>query len=273
MKFAIINDLHVGPPNIGYHKGIQRKLSQFAERLMYQFIQEMNTVEHPDFVMVLGDMIEDIMEKNTDLQSFTRVTSLLSQLKMPLYYAVGNHDIRTISQQEIARMLGIERMNYSFELGGYHCVVLSFSLLGEHTKNLADIRAAVPPEQLTWLQSDLAQTKQPSIVFIHYGVAEDDMQGNFWFADQAHHAVLANREKVREILENSKKVKAVFSAHQHWNRMHIHNGIPYFVTTSLIENTHNDGVASGAYTIVTLTNKDIVVEVHGNDPARFVYTF
>jgi hypothetical protein len=53
--------------------------------------------------------------------------------------------------------------------------------------------------------------------------------------------------------------------------MHVHNSIPYFTVTSLVENFNNDGIASKAHTVVNVNSSKIVVQVRGNDPAQFVF--
>lgn len=273
MKFAIINDIHSGPDDSGFKGNVQRKLTYEAERLVKELVEDMNTHEQPEFVINLGDSIEDVNLRDTDIRYFQKTQELLSQLKMPVYYLIGNHDVRTLSEDDIAKMLGYEKMYYSFDKGNYHFIALSFVMTGDHTHNLTDIKAQVPKEQINWLESDLAKTDKPVIVFIHYGLAEDDMKGNFWFQSEPRYGLLDNREAVRMILEGSGKVKAVLSAHQHWNRMKIHNGIPYFVVTSLIENFKNDGTPTEAHTIVNLDEDNITVEVKGNDPAKFEFSF
>lgn len=273
MKFAIINDIHLGPTDKGYKDGVQRKLLGEAEGLVKDFVKLMNENEKPKFVINLGDSIEDVNDKEQDIQSFQRAISLLGDLQMPTYWAIGNHDIRTLSHQDIAELLSCEKMYYSFDRGDYHFVALSFEMVGNHTKVLSDIRAEVPAEQLEWLQNDLRSSTKPTLIFTHYGVADDDMVGNFWFEGEPQHALLGNRKEVRQLLENNGDVIAVFNAHQHWNRMHVHNGIPYFTVTSLVENFNNDGIPSKAHTIVSVSSDKILVQVKGNDPAEFEYQF
>lgn len=273
MKFAIINDIHIGPEDRGYAKGVQRKLIAKAEKLIKEFVDTMNTTEHPEFVVNLGDVIEDVNNRDIDVHYFKKAIRLFDPLKMPIYFLIGNHDIRTLSVNEIATMLKYDQMHYSFDHSEYHFTVLSFEMTGDHTKVLSDITAAVPNEQIEWLKKDLSKTDKPTVIFIHYGLAEDDMKGNFWFEGEAQYALLENRKELRKIFEVSGKVKAVISAHQHWNRMFVHNGIPYFTVTSLIENFKNEGVAAEAYTIVNIDENKIVVDVRGNDPARYEYAF
>jgi 3',5'-cyclic AMP phosphodiesterase CpdA len=273
VKFAVINDMHVGPLGSGISNGVQRKLVSKSAHLLNKFVERMNTDEHPEFVVNLGDSIEDVNNREIDIQSFKKSIALLSRLNMPIYSLVGNHDVRTLNQEEIAKLLGQKNMYYSFDSNQYHFVALSFEMTGHHTKVLSDIRAELPREQIDWLVNDLLKTKYPVVVFIHYPLTDDDMNGNFWFENAPDEALLGNRKQIRKILEDSGKVKAVISAHQHWNRMFVYNYIPYFTVTSLVENFNNDGLPSDAHTIVDLNNNRIKVEVRGNDPAKYEFTY
>lgn len=273
MKFAIINDMHISSADTGFELGVQRKLTGQSERLVKEFVGKMNTQEHPEFVVNLGDSIEDVKNKKGDTFYFKKAVELLSHLKMPVYYLIGNHDIKTLTDAEIAKLLGYRRMYYSFDSDGYHFIVLSFEQRSKNNSDLSDIDRIVPQMQLDWLIEGLKATEKPTIVFSHYGLADDDMVGNFWFEKIPDKAVIKNRHEVRQILEKSGNVKAVISAHQHWNRMLVHNNIPYYTVTSLVENFNNDGVAAEAYTIVSLTKNKIMVEVKGNDPAKFEFEF
>lgn len=271
MRFAIINDIHNGPPNSGWIRGVQRKLTYKSEELVKNFVQHMNESVRPRFVVNIGDFIEDVSDKQTDLSYFKETHTLLSKLESPVYHLLGNHDLRTLNHDELQRVLGYEKMNYSFDHDGFHFICLDFQMSGNHTKVLTDIRAEVPNQQLEWLHTDLTKTDKPTILFFHYGLAEDDMKGNFWFESEPHYALLSNRVAVRNILEQSRKVVAVITAHQHWNRMKIHNNIPYITVTSLVENFNNDGIAAEAYSIVDIIPSEITVDVQGNDPAVFKY--
>ena len=271
MKFAIINDIHFGTTG-GDYKGVQRKLISKSHQLVEQFIRKMNEVEKPSFVVNLGDTIEDVNDREKDIVELHNAIKILTGLKMPIYHLIGNHDVKTISEEDIAKILGYKKTYYSFDSGDYHFVALSFERdMDEHSPTYRIF--FMPREQLKWLKSDLLKTDKQTVVFGHHGLADDDMKGNFWFEDQPEQAVLGNNGEVRKILEDSGKVKAVFTAHQHWNRMFVHNGIPYFTVTSLVENFNNDGVASEAHTIVDLTDRKIVVNVQGKDPANYEFEF
>jgi predicted phosphodiesterase len=272
VKFAIINDTHVSSADTGYENGIQRKLVGLSESLVKDFVSEMNLTEKPAFVVHLGDLIEDVGDKDKDMHYLRKTVKLLSGLKMQVHYLIGNHDIKTNSADEVAQTFGYKKMYYSWDYDDYHFVALSFERDVDE-KSSAFHTTHLSPDETKWLKDDLAKTKKSTVIFSHYGLADDDMVGNFWFENIPDRAVLNDRGKIRKIFEDSGKVKGVISAHQHWNRMFVHGGIPYITVTSLVENFHNDGEAAEAHTIVNLDESSISVAVRGNDPANYKFEF
>lgn len=273
MRFAVVNDVHVGLEGSGYCRGVQRKLVGEADRLLARFVRDMNEIERPQFVVNLGDLIEDAGDPEVAAVLLRRAGGLLSQLAMPCHSLIGNHDVRTLSHSEAATILGLESCDYSFDVDDFHFVALGFELVASEDGLVSSGSVAVSKEQLCWLGEDLRATEKPTVIFSHYGISDDSMEGNFWFAAQPEQALISNRREVRACLERSGKVKAVISAHQHWNRMLVHADIPYMTVTSLVENTHSDGVPTEAYSLVDLDRVGMTLDVHGNDPARFRYRF
>jgi len=51
MKFAILNDAHIGPITSGYKFGIQRKVMGEGEKLIKEFVRKMNEEDYPEFVV------------------------------------------------------------------------------------------------------------------------------------------------------------------------------------------------------------------------------
>jgi hypothetical protein len=56
----------------------------------------------------------------------------------------------------------------------------------------------------------------------------------------------------------------------HWNHFDLCEGIPYITVQSLIENLDDDapGRPAAAHAVCRLSDKRLLVEVNGNDPAR-----
>jgi hypothetical protein len=108
---------------------------------------------------------------------------------------------------------------------------------------------------------------------MHHSASEQDLEDSFWFKGLAHLALVRERAELRKILEDSKKVRAVFNGHVHRNHLDVINGIPYVTFQSLIENLDEDapGRPAAAYAVARIDSDRIVVRVHGNDPARYQF--
>lgn len=253
MKFAILSDIHMGPER--YWKGVLRKINKDVEIFLNDFVEEMNNNVKPEFVVVLGDLIED-EDKSNDIKNMKSVINLLNKLKCQVYYVAGNHDLTNLSEDEVKNLFNQKELYYSFDKGEFHFIVLFAELKGN----------AVPisDEQKEWLQKDLNKTKKKCIIFTHRGLAEQDLKENIWFKDNPEWALIPNRNEIKKILETSNKVIAVFNGHLHWDKKHVENNIPHFTIQSLIENEEDKGIASEAYAIVDITEDNLGVEIKGN---------
>jgi hypothetical protein len=158
--------------------------------------------------------------------------------------------------------MGYKNPTFSVDVSGYHFVFLG---LYAETKGstahggIAKTRVLLD-EDLQWLKDDIKKNKLPSLVFLHYGVAEDDMKGNWWFERSPEHALLQNRKDLKKILKTDKNLLAVFSGHQHWTKRIVEDGIKYFVLGSLVEDVHGNGVPEGIWLEVDIDGKEIKVK-------------
>ena len=65
------------------------------------------------------------------------------------------------------------------------------------------------PQEIAWLKKDLAETKLPTVVFTHQRLD----------VDRPNKYAIKQSIKVREILEESKRVRVVFQGHSHKNEL------------------------------------------------------
>lgn len=261
MKFAILTDIHMGPE--GYYNKCLRKINKDVKRFLAEFIEKMNVVIEPDFVVVLGDLVEDDSPKN-DKNNISYIRNSLKNLKCPAYYAAGNHDLRNLTESGLKRLFGQNRLYYSFDSNNLHFIVL-------FSKVIENGNIEIPKEQIEWLKKDLEKTNKKSVVFVHHGLAEQDLTGNPWFEGKPEKCLIKNRKSVRKIFEKSGRVIAVFNSHLHWDKKHAHNSIPYFTIQSLVENEDNKGIASEAYAVVTIKNNKINVSINGRYSKNFLH--
>lgn len=67
-------------------------------------------------------------------------------------------------------------------------------------------------------KEDLNKNNLLTIICTHFGIAEDNMKGNWWFESCPEDVLLANRKELKEIIKNDKNNLSVFSGHQHWTK-------------------------------------------------------
>ena len=135
------------------------------------------TIEHnTDFNIQIGDFCEP-KAKNLGF------LNLWKQYKGPKHHVLGNHDMDSSTKEVTIDYWGMEAKYYSFDQNGFHFVVLDANYLNlegkfvDYSKSNFYIdsshRAWINPEQIEWLQADLTQTKLPTIIFSHQGLAND----------------------------------------------------------------------------------------------------
>ena len=263
MQFALITDIHYWPQ--ASYRWKLRKITNNAKTLVDQFIAEMSTVVHPEFVIVWWDMIEESNEE-TDIGHLTYIKEQFGKLSCPVYYVTGNHDLIHLSQQQVQEVLELDQLYYSFETEEYHGIIL-FSQ--DHGKGNI---ISIPEQQLERLKEELKKADKKCLVFVHHGLADQDVSNNLRFEWIPHRCLIDNRESVRDILEQSWKVVAVFNSHLHRDKMHIHNNIPYYTIQSLTENENDWGIASETHAIVTINSDHFSqVEIKRNYPKVFSF--
>lgn len=264
VRFGLITDVHFGPA--ASFGGKLRKLSHEAGRLTERFVQRMNEVERPDLVINLGDVIED-ESLEADRQNYRRFVEILSGLEAPVLHVAGNHDFVHLTAADLRALWGHEgALYYCRDLGGVHFAIL-------HTLEEKDVAVRLPEEQLEWLRSDLERAQFPCVVLMHHPASEMELTGNRWFETAPHICRVAERRKLRDILEASTKVVAVFNGHVHWNHLDVITGIPYVTLQSLIENLDDDapGRPAAAWAVCDMTEHRLNVDIHGAESARYQF--
>lgn len=262
MRLALISDVHLGPP--ASHQGKLRKLTHLSEQLVMSFVRRMRDELNPDLVINLGDVIEDESAEQ-DRARYTRFTALLREIGKPVLHVAGNHDTINLTPAELCQIWGdTPDVTYSRDHDGLHFAVL-------RTVEHRGERIELPEAQLRWLEQDLALTQLPSVVLMHHPASEMRLEGNRWFEKRPHLCRVVERRALREVVQNSGKVLAVFNGHVHWNHFDVIAGIPYVTLQSLIENLDEDapGRAAAAFAVCDIDDRRLVITVHGAEQARY----
>ena len=268
-KIVIFSDLHYAPEKPIYNGStIDRKLTDYAEPIIDALIDKINNEIKPDVVINLGDLIEDFNDHNKDIINLNYIWNKLKNINCSFYSCIGNHDLRTMSSRcEVERIMNYNHSTFSVNIDGIHIVILGTYVNNELGTDCGGILKTrfISKEDIRWLKNDLNKNKLPTIICLHYGLAEDNMKGNWWFEENPENALLGNRKELKNIFKIDKNILAVFSGHQHWTKKIIEDNIPYYVLGSMTENINDDNIPDGVYFIVEINGLKLkVTEEHIN---------
>ncbi len=213
---------------IGLVADAHKDIMHDADKRLNAFVQK--AVEREvDAVIQMGDFCFPTA-KNRDF------FQLLGEYKGPVYHILGNHDMDTSTKEATMDYWNMPAKYYSFDLKGYHFVVLDANYLYTEGRYIdysnanfyvdSTLRTFVNPEQLAWLKEDLANTSLPTFVFSHQSLAHD-----LWG--------VKNRLHIQQIMEEANekagfnKVVACFNGHNHIDFQRNINGIFYIDINSL----------------------------------------
>ncbi|MCA9140634.1 MAG: metallophosphoesterase [Planctomycetales bacterium] len=235
LRIGLVTDLHYAdkpPAGSRHYRETPDKLAEAADR----FGQS-----PPAFIVELGDLIDAADSVATEQGYLRTINESFSAICDDRHYVLGNHCVDTLQKEEFLGAVGQPRSYYSFDRGGFHFVVLDSCFRSDGQpygrKNFKWTDANLPPEELDWLKSDLSVTQKKTIVFAHQRL---DVQNN--------HGV-KNNEDVREILQSSGKVLAVFQGHSHQNDLKDINGIHYCTLVAMVEGS---GKENNGYSLMEI---------------------
>jgi 3',5'-cyclic-AMP phosphodiesterase len=181
-----------------------------------QIIGEIRAL-HPAFVVTTGDLIYGSKTGDAAVlkRQYDDVEPLVRSLKVPVYFAAGNHEVRGLESNEaVYRKRISDRLYYSFDYGDSHFVVLDSDIVGQEHRVIG--------AQRDWLEADLKrvqgkarhifvfQHEQPYPVSLHIGTSLD--------------AFPADRDAFQALLKKY-HVEALITGHEHLYDDSIHGGV------------------------------------------------
>ena len=252
VRFGIVTDCHYADADTAgtrYYRDSLDKLGECVEAMNEQQV---------DFLVELGDFKDqDSPPAEQKTLSYLRaVEGVFRKFNGPAYHVLGNHDQDSLSKAQFLTNIkntGIDpgRNYYSFNSNGVHFVVLDANYKSDGTDydhgNFDWTDANIPPAELQWLKRDLAASRGAVIVLAHQ------------LLDGAGSHYVKNAAEVRQILEQSGRVLAVFQGHRHDGGYSLIEGIHYYTLKAVIE---GPGPENNSYAIVEV-RPDMNVNVTG----------
>ena len=245
IRFGLVTDPHYADLEHRGHRYYRESLAKMTECV------ELMNEQKVAFLVELGDFKDQAsppVEEGT-LSYLQTIEKEFQKVEADAYHVLGNHDVDSISKDQFRALvtdadMPPESTYYSFDKGGFHFIVLDANYrtdgLDYDSGNFDWTDANVPPDELRWLERDLASTSKPSIVFAHQQL---DGEGSHY---------VRNAAAVRLVLQKHKRVLAVFQGHNHAGHYSHIEGIHYYTLKAMVEGS---GEANNSYTIV---------DVHGD---------
>jgi 3',5'-cyclic AMP phosphodiesterase CpdA len=236
-SFVHLTDTHVTPKrwgDKGYRKCIE---SVFDLR------------PKPAFALMGGDLAFDgLYTEKPKFEEYIRLYKEISDgLGIPYYNCMGNHDVlgwsprRKVSSDDpdIGKKMIMDRLEwessyYSFDVGGWHFVVLDsiFPIQADHGPMY---EPRMGPEQLEWLAGDLgAAAGKPTVAVTHIAAFCNmgQRQGNPDRKAMDGSMVVWDTRELRTILERH-KVKALLQGHSHRVEEYRLNDVWYLTSSAV----------------------------------------
>lgn len=248
MRIAHITDVHI--------------LNQRnAEASFLKVIEEINELKDPaDIIINTGDTVmdENKQTRETVATRWKVWSNLTSYNKVPMYSALGNHDVwygpsealdseykkeKRYGKQWATEMLSLPNRYYSFEKGGWHFIALD-SINGETGYQLDDA-------QFEWLGGELTSipTDKPICVFNHVPILSIGatlyltqrtpvLESKFPVADMH-----LDHNRIKNLFAKHRNVKLCLSGHVHYIDAIEYLGVKYLCNGAVSGNWWRDPIA------------------------------
>ncbi len=237
VKLGLLTDVHYADKKTAGSRHYRESLGKVKEAAA--LFKE----KQPAAIVCLGDIVDAAPTVEEEAAYLQTITAAMDESGIPRHHVLGNHCVSTLTKGEFFEHAKTESKtgHFSFDLGGVHFVVLDAcynkKMEPYGRDNFVWTDTNIPPEQQSWLAEDLDKTDKQAVVFTHQRL---DLKPEVNYAVKQCVAV-------REILEKSNRVLAVFQGHSHKNELKELNGIPYCTLAAVVEGS---GVENNSYSLL-----------------------
>jgi Icc protein len=219
LTFVHLSDTHIHlDPNY-----VSEHIPFNSRQPVQKLIEAVNALPMPiDFVLHTGD----VAHFPETPEHYTIAREILSQLRYPVYYTPGNHDVVAGLQAHFLGKTAAEiqpTYDLEFEVNGVQIVMLDSHIPPEVEGHAGYVTAA----QLDWLDALCrAKDERPLVVALHHHTLPLE-------APWLDSIVLKNGIAVHNTLLKAKqRLRGVFYGHIHENVVTVREGISYYSVVS-----------------------------------------
>lgn len=263
VRFAFLTDIHV-KPGIIQETGMTRALHHAQSQK-----------PKVDFIINGGDAIMDSLEadkQKTQIQWDLYNVLLKNENSLPVYHCIGNHDVwgwfiknekpeadKLYGKQWAVEAMQLPKRYYSFTKDKWHFIVLDSTQLNPAGGYIAYI----DPEQLAWLQQELAQTKDKFICFVSHIPILSICAGLFFNKTEPNGDLKIQRNlmhtdfiELKKLFLQYPNIKVCLSGHIHLQDELDYLGVKYYCNGAVSGNWWKGAFQdfAPAYAVIELNN-------------------
>ena len=267
LRIGLINDFQAGASaKVFPGRPLRVVKPKYLKRINY-FLERMYADFKPHFMISPGDIIEGTNRPTSTGAAELRAIKYLfdSRGNIPMYWGLGNHELRSVNEKQFLAAMGMESKRYTFDVGDYRVIVTgaNYDELGRVPIPRHNfVRGNFAARELLWLERQLRQARAEGkiiLVFSHQpplsAVEGRSARGLPLHADEV------------EKLFSAYGVAAVFSGHIEKNFAKEVGGVKYFGTTGIKKSPNN----LGTYAQITMNGRQPSVEIFYIDNATGEY--
>lgn len=232
LKIGIITDTHLRASRIDRMSkapNTPRQLDMDDKELLNRFSATARAFQ-ADATVHIGDVIEGTDDPDyVGMESLKVIKNQLNKSNIPVFWVVGNHDLRSVSKEQFGEIFNLAKLNYSKDIGDYRLIFLD----GNFNPNNVDsnfigegyLPGFVHPETIAWLKQEL-KTDKRVYVFMHQAVVGLD----FFENGESYKSAVLNWRAVMNLFERY-NVEAFFNGHIETRYYKEINGVKYYSLT------------------------------------------
>ena len=246
LRIAHMTDFHILPQSIIQNKVIQA------------FRQVQNLTDQPDFILNTGDSVMDSLKsdkEDVEKQWKAFLDILQSEVKLPIYHAIGNHDVWGWGSNSPAiqkdplygkgmavQKLKLKSPYYSFDQKGWHFILLDSTHLPNNSSKEPYI-GQLDDDQFSWLEKEIESTPAETSICIasHIPIVsacemfdgKNEESGN-WIIPAAWVHIDARR--FRQLFLKHPNIRVCLSGHTHQHERVDYLGVTYLTNGAICGN-------------------------------------
>ncbi len=265
IKIGIITDTHFDSKRGKIEAPKEQIEGRYIEQkyldILEEFVHKMKKFD-PEFIIHLGDIIEGTdTVPEVGLFETMIVVDKLTEIGKPLYWVLGNHDLRSLSRRDFQEKVGVGYTNHYFDEGEYRFVIIDSNYRDNGMPNnrlTTDyIPGHIPETTIAWLEKIL-DTDKNVYIFVHHTPVTKEFTGKK--AIRNHEEILALFEKYN--------VQAVFSGHIEKRHHSVVGGVEYYTLPGIKKSKKYPG----AYYELTIKDQKPELQIYYQESDGGPYT-